>query len=232
VTEEVTNLEQELAKLKWEIKRMKMTEKQFPPSVKKGGRFDVPDGIIAHLTRECGGNVHDRNVVDVTSGSFEDEIKGANPHCAAKNAADLETNLCFWSAFRTGKEDLAHTRNNWICYDFKERRIVPTHYTLRTNDNGPGAAHLKSWLFETSTDGENWREVAREEDNKQLNGKWFTATFPVAGGEECRFIRLVNIGRNHFRNDCLYISGWEIFGNLIEETANATFRPPTSNFAP
>jgi hypothetical protein len=41
--------------------------KQFLPSVKKAGSRDVPDGIIAHLTCECGGNVHDRGVVDVTS---------------------------------------------------------------------------------------------------------------------------------------------------------------------
>jgi hypothetical protein len=56
---------------------------------------------------------------------------------------------------------------------------------------------LKSWRVETSTDGENWWEVAREKDNKQLNGYLFTGIFAVAGGEECRFIRLVNIGRNH-----------------------------------
>jgi hypothetical protein len=60
------------------------------------------------------------------------------------------------------------------------------------------------------------REVAREEDNKQLNGKWFTGTFAVAGGEECRFIRLVNIGRNRYRNDKLCFSAWEIFGSLLE----------------
>jgi hypothetical protein len=36
----------------------------------------VPDGIIAHLTRECGGNVQDRHVVDVTCGSFERETEG------------------------------------------------------------------------------------------------------------------------------------------------------------
>jgi hypothetical protein len=198
--------------------------KQFPPSVKKGVWFDVPDGIIAHLTRECGGNVHDRNVVEVTSGSFEKEIEGVNPHSgafnnaaglAAKNAADLEISSCFLSALRTKSEDIPHTRNNWICYDFKERRIVPTHYTIRTYDGGMGN-HLKSWLVETSTDGENWREVAREEDNNQLNGKWFTATFPVAGAGECRCIRLVNIGRNHWGEDSLNISAWEIFGNLIE----------------
>jgi hypothetical protein len=53
-------------------------------------------------------------------------------------------------------------------------------------------------------------------DNDRLNGKWFTATFAVAGGGECRFIRLVNIGRNHFGNDILCISAWEIFGSLME----------------
>jgi hypothetical protein len=113
-------------------------------------------------------------------------------------------------------EDILHTRNNWICYDFKERRIVPTHYTIRTHAFGPGGYHLKSWLVETSTDGKNWREVAREEDNEQLDDSRFTATFAVAGGWECRFIRLVNIGRNHFGDNCLLISAWEIFGNLIE----------------
>jgi hypothetical protein len=210
----------------------KPTKQLYLPSMKNrkmqidwDDDFDVPDGIIAHLTRECGGNVHDRNVVEVTSGSFEKETHGSNTHSgaynnnpddAAKNAADLETNSQFTSAYRPRSENIPHTRNNWICYDFKERRIVPTHYTIRTYYRGPGGAHLKSWLVETSTDGENWREVAHEEDNKQLNGKWFTATFPVTGGEECRFIRLVNIGRNHWGSDELRISAWEIIGNFIE----------------
>jgi prefoldin subunit 5 len=198
--------------------------KKFPPSVKKGGRFDVPVGIIAHLTRECGGSVHDRHVVDVTCGSFEKETQGANPYSgpyynspnyAAKNAADLESSSEFISAYRNEKENILHTRNNWVCYDFKERRIVPTHYTIRTHEYHPDDAHLKSWLVETSADGQSWR-VAREADNKELNGCLFAATFAIAGGGECRFIRLVQIGTNHFRNDQLAISAWEIFGSLIE----------------
>jgi hypothetical protein len=201
------------------------TRKQFPPSSKKRKHFDVPDGIIAHLTRECGGNVHDRHVIDVTSGSFGKETVGANPHSgaydnradyAAKIAADLETDSCFISACRWDTEDIPHTRNNWICYDFKERRIVPTHYAIRTFGRRPGWEHLKSWLVETSADGEIWREVAREEDNEQLNGCGFTGTFAMAVGGECRFIRLVNIGRNHYGNDSLRITAWEIFGSLIE----------------
>jgi hypothetical protein len=201
------NLERELAKLKEEIKRMKMAAKQFPPSVKKGRlhlrngkeiEIDVPDGIIAHLTRECGGNVHDRRVVDVISRSFEKETIGANPYSgafdnrhynAAQKAADLEAGSCFVSACRGDKENIRDTKNNWVCYDFKERRIVPTHYTTRTHEYGPGGSNLKSWLIETSVDGESWREVAGEENNKQLNGTYFTSTFPVSSGGECRFIR-------------------------------------------
>jgi hypothetical protein len=53
---------------------------QFAPSLKKGKKFDVADGIIAHMTRECGGNLHDRRVVDVTCGAFCKETEGANPH--------------------------------------------------------------------------------------------------------------------------------------------------------
>jgi hypothetical protein len=67
----------------------KETWKRFPPSMMKGrgqdmlGRkveIDVPNGIIAHLTRECGGSVHHCHVVDITSGSFDKETYGANPH--------------------------------------------------------------------------------------------------------------------------------------------------------
>jgi hypothetical protein len=58
---------------------------------------------------------------------------------------------------------------------------VPTHYTIRTNwGDPPHASHLKSWLVETSADGESWREVALSENNEQLNGDCFTGVFAVA----------------------------------------------------
>jgi hypothetical protein len=65
-----------------------------------------------------------------------------------------------------------------------------------------------------SGDRKIWREVACEEDTKQLDGKWFTAT--VAGGRECRFFLLVNTGMNHHGNDITWISAWEIFGGLAD----------------
>jgi hypothetical protein len=96
--------------------------KQFPPLAKKGkikvnvrwGRdkptaevkIDAPDGIIAHMTIECGWNVRDSHFVYVTSAPFNKQYFAANPHsgiCSrarecCENAVDLETDSFFFSA--------------------------------------------------------------------------------------------------------------------------------------
>jgi hypothetical protein len=92
---------------------------------------------------------------------------------------------------------------------------MPTHYIIRTFSSPPGCGHLKLWL-ETSADGENWLETDHKENNEQLNSESFTGINTVAGCGECRFIRLVNIGRNHNGSDCLEICAWQIFGSLVE----------------
>jgi hypothetical protein len=145
--------------------------------------IDVPDGIIAHLTRQCGGNVHERKVVEVTSSKpYNDDARRT-----AQNVADFEVDSTFDSGCVAGY--IRHTRNNWVCYDFNERRIVPTHYTIRTNHCDCGGGHVKSWLVETSADGANWRDVDHKEKNDELNGKLFTATFAVVGCGTSRVIR-------------------------------------------
>jgi hypothetical protein len=46
-------------------------------------------GIVSHLTAQCGGNVHDKGAVEITSSS----VGLGTPW----NAADLGTNSDFWS---------------------------------------------------------------------------------------------------------------------------------------
>jgi hypothetical protein len=85
------------------------------------------------------GNVHDRRVVDIRPVSFEPETEYVDDeNNAAKNAADLETLSCFESACHMREKDIPHTRNNWVCYEFKERRIVPTHCAIHWNNYKPG----------------------------------------------------------------------------------------------
>jgi hypothetical protein len=117
---------------------------------------------------------------------------------------DLEAKSHFLSASRDQEDDIPHTRNNWACYDFKTRRIVLTHYAIRSDEDSRYHP-LNSWLVETSADGKSGWKVADQED-KQLKGSGFVGTFAVAVGGECRFIRLVNISRTHGGDDGICLS--------------------------
>jgi hypothetical protein len=132
----------------------------------------VLDGIIAHLTRECGGNVHDRGVVDVRSLRLYKNQR----EWAGKKVVDLAEDSAFWSAHRDESQNLPHSRNNWICHDFKNRRIVPTYYIISSF----GGMHLKSWLVETSVDDEAWQHLDHKDNTTELNGCPITRTFATA----------------------------------------------------
>jgi hypothetical protein len=159
------------------------------------------DGIVAHLTKKCGGNVHDYDVVTVTESGM---VSLAYP---GKNTVDLGSPSCFQSP---------NLANQWICYDFKNMRIKPTHYSVCSYSSKANSHHLKSWALETSEDGSRWVEVDRREDNYDLNGSNVTKTFQVRRGENCRFVRLRQTGKNHCGFDIMMLSGFELFGTLEE----------------
>jgi hypothetical protein len=175
-------------------------------------RIELPNGIIAHLSNGADGNVHLRNVVRVTSSRSRTRFSRHQ----AKAVANLDSLSCFFSALGSGSGSNPYTPNNWVCYNFKSRWVIPTHYAIQTCGDGAGGRHLKSWLVEGSVDGESWIEIDRQEDRDELNARKVLRTFEVAKSEVCRFVRLTNSGRNYEGIDQIVISAFEIFGALIE----------------
>jgi hypothetical protein len=41
--------------------------------------------------------------------------------------------------------------NQWICYDFREARVIITHYTIGAVNTG----NLKNWTLDGSREGTN-----------------------------------------------------------------------------
>jgi hypothetical protein len=171
------------------------------------------NGIVAHLTRDCGGNVHDRHVVTISSSRPYNK----EPMNAAKNVADLDTGSRFYSAAESPRGKVPRAPNSWICFDFGERRVVPSHYALRSYKAGAGFANPKSWTIEVSLDGETWIEVDRREDATELNAASAVALFEVKKTQHAKCVKLVNIGENHYGDDSLMLSAFELFGSLIEK---------------
>ena len=154
------------------------------------------NGIIAHLTRECGGNVHEKGVIKVTASSCIDE---------AKNVADLGTDSYFYSY---GEPD------SWIRYDFKGWRVAPTSYSIKASH----CESLRSWVLEVSNDGTegSWVVVDSRENNEDLKGEDVTHNFAISAppSGSFRFVRLRQTGKNHNGANSLQLTSLELFGTL------------------
>jgi hypothetical protein len=93
------------------------------------------DGVIGHLTRECRGNVHDRNVVVATSsGTYDGYLRNA-----AKNIAELHKDSAFCSADEP---------DSWIRYEFKDRITIPSSCSIRALEHFPGQKSQKDYRFQ------------------------------------------------------------------------------------
>jgi hypothetical protein len=165
-------------------------------AVEKENEAKSLDGIISYLTKKHGGNVQEKGIVTITSKS----VLNDDPNYALKNVADLTSDALFWS---NGEPD------QWVCWDFRETGVCPTHYTLE-------AMFLKSWVVEGSLDGTSWTEIDRQTDNQEFRGKWNRASFAISKPGECRFIRLAQTGKNHDGTNVLFLGGVEFFGTLSE----------------
>jgi hypothetical protein len=111
----------------------------------------------------------------------------------------------------------ANQTNQWICYDFGDSRIKPTHYSIRSRyDSGSGDFHPKSWDVEGSVDCNQWEEVDSRDNNNDLNAQNVVRLFAVTHSSEYRSLRLRQTGPNHAGTNYLVISGFDIFGSFIE----------------
>jgi hypothetical protein len=154
-------------------------------------------GIVSYLTKKHRANLHEEGVITITSKSDRSSVFGG----ALSAVADLTSNLYFTSANEPGQ---------WICWDFRNMRVYPTHYTIR-------AGGLKSWIVEGSPDGERWTEIDRQTDsNEEFNGRESALSFRVSNPADCRFIRLILAGKNHYHDDILYLTALEFFGTLSD----------------
>ena len=153
------------------------------------------DGIITHLTSQCGGNVHKKKVVIVTASSTsEGEPKGLVDFTAD-------------STFSTKDKP-----NSWIRYDFKRWRVCPNAYTFMIE----ASSSPKSWVLEVSNDGDSWEVIDRRDENEDAKN-YYLVHFPIdAQPHEYRYVRFRQTAPNHNNNDKLVIKALEIFGTICE----------------
>ena len=103
----------------------------------------------------------------------------------------------------------------WMCFDFKERRVSLNAYSIR-NDVRRGGPY--EWVMEGSQNGCDWVVL----DEKYTN--WFehgdvvlTVICETSRQEGFRYIRMRQTGPNTQGNSSLNIGELELFGTLSRE---------------
>jgi hypothetical protein len=158
--------------------------------------YKVPvefNGIICGLTKRCGGNVHEKGVVEITSSS-----EGRHKPC---QLADYG-----WQDYWYSND----VPNSWVCFDFKKMSICLNHYTLKSADH---PYFLLQWELEGSNDKQTWTSLDRR-NTRELAGKYLVKTFECEKVNFYRFIRLRQTGPNSVGLHCLLLSNIEFFGDV------------------
>lgn len=160
---------------------------------------DPLDGIIAYFTR-MNGNVHTARIVTVTASSTDWD------RCKPEYVVDLQTTDSFVSQ---------NEEESWISYNFRDRVVIVSGYSIKSNDECKW--HPRSWVVEGSNDEFSWTEIDSWERTNTINrddkGYYFTVR---EESSSFRVVRLRQTGPNSSGTYHLCISGFELFGTILD----------------
>lgn len=160
------------------------------------------------MTDEKGRNVDDNNEVKITSSS----LLYNNIKYLPKFAADFN-DINF---FHSNREQFS-----WLKYDFKDRKICPTHYSMRTSSCTINSSP-SSWILEASNSGKDWI-VLDEQPNKKIFLENGTAshTFKITLHQNrnyYQFLRIRTTDKNNHGDNYFAIASIEFFGFVINNS--------------
>ena len=162
-------------------------------------------GIMRYLTDETNGNIHENGTIEITSNSIVNDDMSYHP----KSAVDYQKDNFYFS-----KDDLEDAT---VCFDFKDKSIQLSEYTIKTFNGGENHDHLRNWVVEVSNDNEKWEIVDRHENDSTLRGRNIIATFKAKETSNFyRFVRIRQTGKSW--NDSYYFIFYfiEFYGKLKE----------------
>jgi hypothetical protein len=110
----------------------------------------------------------------------------------------------------------SHHLGAWIQFDFKEKRISLSGYTLKTyNGGGYSSSHLKSWAIVGSNDNESsWEIIDEKRCCGLLNGDDRFHTWKVRSSRAYKTIRIKQTAESHWNTASMWLNSVEFFGTL------------------
>lgn len=161
------------------------------------------DGIINFIRKKTNNNV--KNMIKLSSSSMN---YSNTPYNVCKHDND--------NIFYQSKNE----KNSWICFDFKEHKIIPTNYTIKSIPYESNNNHPKSWVVEGSNDNIDWITIDEVKNCDLLNGFSKIHTFNISNpvNTPFRYVRIRQTSNNWYASGEWYffsIGSVEFYGSLI-----------------
>jgi hypothetical protein len=165
-------------------------------------------GIISFVTGECGSNVGDCEIVSVLASNI-------NGSCIPIHIVDFESLLYCVTL---------NDSNSWISYDFENRRVNVSHYSVRSRSDSD-CHHPRTGMVKGSMDGEHRIEFDGRPNYLDLVGVNRTGSFSTSKSE---FVRLVVLRQTRQSSSgCFYLMV-NAFELVREITVLGSFTPSSS----
>ena len=160
------------------------------------------EGILNYLRQISNGKIY--NEVGITASTYQNTREPQNVIIFEDQNKEFYTE---------------NSTNSWICFDFKERRVIPTHYTLKGHSYGENGDHPKTWVIEGSKDNSKWEVIDEQKNCNFLNGSFYVHTFAISqqNSDEFHYIRMRLTGLNCGNDNKLKLNAFEIYGQLINQ---------------
>ena len=157
-------------------------------------------GIINHLISESNGNIASK--IAITSSSLH------SSSFVPQNVTLFDSNDHFISQ---------NEQNSWICFDFKDHKVVPSAVTIKTRNGSQTDYQPRSWVIEGSNDNNSWEILDQEDDSPHLHGGNMVHTFTMnrPNSNEFQYIRMRLTGPNWSGDNYMVVCSFEIYGRLI-----------------
>lgn len=167
---------------------------------------DELDGIISHMKKTIGEDLIEKGELKITSGrpvyagALENIIKYDKDHID--------------QCFRNNDGSRLKESEGWIQFDFGNRKINLTSYTIRSSPEG--LYHPKTWRVLGSDDGEKWDILDRQTNNSSLNANSIKQRFKCdQSNSYYRFIRYIQDDSWYKNREyCIGFSCIEFFGSI------------------
>lgn len=154
------------------------------------------------------------NFLKNKSGNIDNEISFSFSSNNQETATEFYGNIHNITLFNDLEKGF-FTKNlpdNWICLGFKNYRIIPTDYTIRTCNCTP---FLKGWVIEACDNNISWEIIDEQKDCSFLNGRNYFHTFKIINPNPNAF-RYIRIRQTQtWGSNYLGICAFEIYGSLI-----------------